>query len=140
MRIDSAQFQQRLDPVKHLPTEQSVDTDVPRDAFELAEAILNAAHPGVEFTGARRSTLAGGALYCAAVVLHGPIVTQDETADAVGTTPVSIRDRMGDMARVALEDIDLSEYTGTGGSLVLDRLEHLAAGGSVPELPGTDGD
>jgi len=82
--------------------------------------------------------LAGSALYCAVVGLHGPIVTQDRVGEECGTTPVSIRDWMDEMSRVAVESVDVSAFTDGDRPIVEDRLKHLAAGGAVPDLPGND--
>jgi len=136
MSTDSSQLPKRLDPSRHLPTPRS--EDIPQDAVQFAEDILNAAHPGSGFCGARRSVLAGSALYCAVVGLHGPIVTQARVGELCGTTPVSIRDWMDEMSRVAVECVDVDAFTGTDGTVVEARLQHLAAGGAVPDLPGCD--
>lgn len=138
MSTDLADLTARLDPVRYLPTPAALNGTVPRDAFRLAEQILAAAREDPAYCGARRSALAGGALYAAAVALHGPVVTQDAVAEATGTTCVSLRGRMADMARVAIESgaVDVSEFAATGDvEGVLRRLRHLAGGGRVPELP-----
>ncbi|ERJ06641.1 Transcription initiation factor IIB 3 protein [Halorhabdus tiamatea SARL4B] len=138
MSTDTTVPPEHLDPKQYLPTPAAAP-DIPPRAIGLAEDILDTTFPAGEFAGARRSALAGAALYAACVALTGTGVSQDTVADATGTTAVSIRSWMHDMAeRAVTEDsVDVAVVCDTNVETraAWDRLSHLAGGGGIPELP-----
>ena len=128
-----------LDPVNYLPQPSTLNDTIPHTAQNLAADLLVEAGTHPDFGGYRRSALAGGALYVSNTALFGPTVRQDDIADMTGTSPLSIRARMRDLARLALDDLPINEYAAEAGvcpSLTYDRLEHISVGRSVRTMPG----
>lgn len=130
MKTDT-ELSETLDPRQYLPVQEDFNCNISPTVFQFADEILAESHPKMGFDGFRRSALAGAALYVAIVAVTGPIVKQETVSVATGTTPMSIRSHMPDMASVALTEVDLSEYD----AIVARRLQHLADGGNIPTLP-----
>ncbi|ELZ14444.1 hypothetical protein C478_07462 [Natrinema thermotolerans DSM 11552] len=140
MSADTITTPDHLDPVQYLPTAADArERGIPERALDLAEDILNATFPAAKYAGARRSALAGAALYAATAAFVGRDVSQDTVGDATGTTPVSIRSWMHDMAALAVEEesVDVAVYCESVGELrgVWERLQYLTGGGGIPGLP-----
>ena len=131
----AVQFRNRLDPVRYIPDPGDIET-VPVEAIDLAAAVLKGMYDTGQLSGAKRSTVAAAAVYTAAVSMRGLDVTQHDVADATGTTTVGIREWLADMAAAMLADDRFEEFVGSADvSVVRERLQHLADGGSVTGLP-----
>lgn len=137
MSTSGSEKLQRLNPIYKLPTTGETMLAGDRE-LRFAEAILSEGWMSMELSGGGRAALAASALYTASAVIHaGGHASQDEVGELMDVAAISIRGWMPEIATVALE-IDTSEFTNDAqhDRVVRERLEHLAAGGSVPDMPG----
>lgn len=133
---DVTEFMQQIDPAERLPGhDERAPPGFPADAVQLARGALNAVD-GATSGAASPPVLAAAALYVSATALRGTVISQPDAAAAVdgGATDVSMRQWFAPLAYAALT-LDLSCYESDPQDVVEARLQHLADGGTVPELP-----
>lgn len=125
----STTLSDRLDPLAHLPEQGRVG--VHPAAHRLARAILIRASNRPELGRYSWSAVAASALYVADVAVSGSDrVHQDRVAERVGTSTWPVQNHMQRVARVAVEDVDLSNHDRVDTA----RLRHVAETGEARSL------
>lgn len=134
--VDSTDLEARLDPRNYLPSREELP-GVSDESYELADEVLGRMFENGDCSGGRRATVAASGVYVAGIVLHGESeVTQDDVAEAAGTSSIGVRRWMQEIAR-ALQGIDVSGYVSNDDEELDDvrtRINRLAAGESARQI------
>lgn len=117
----------RVDPVERLP--EPGELPVSTQSYALALTVCEKLNMHPDWVGHRPSALAGTVLYVASIVSgeSSEYVAQPRVADETGTSPMSIRANMPQIARFILDEVDLDSHPGVDR----EALRHLAVGGSA---------